>query len=257
MKALAHAAVLAVVVAALAGTARGRDDAAFTLAFDGHHAPATFASPNGLEHEGTFTTNDPRCASGTAADVAIAAATATARRRFTCSSGETFDALVGPLPFEHGGKGTWKIVGGTGSLAALRGLGRWTSVRTGGSDDDPMTITFTSDWTGVAADDVTPPTVAFAGAVAHRLSATRAQLALTLRVTDRTEPLTFAVTAEDPAQPATLLLRMTGTTTSTSVSASKRIHVVARTRSLRVTATVTDAVGNTRTTSARVRLPQK
>lgn len=257
MKALAHATVLAVAVATVAATAHGSGPTTFALTFDGRHAPAMFASPNGLEHEGAFSTNEPRCASGTAADIAIAAATATARRRFTCSGGETFDALITPLPFEHGGKGTWRIIGGTGELATLRGLGTWTSVRTGGSDENPLTITFTSTWTGVVAADAAAPAVSVAGTTAHRLSASRARLTARLEIADQTPPLKFSVTVVDPRRPDVPPLRWTGTTSATVVSTSRGIRIVRATRSLRLTGSVSDAVGNTQALSARVRLEPK
>jgi len=257
MKALAHAAVLTVAVATVVATAHGSGPADFTLTLDGRHAPATFASPNGLEHEGAFSTNEPRCASGTAVDIAIAAATATARRRFTCSDGNTFDALVTPLPFEHGGEGTWRIVGGTGDLATVRGLGTWTSVRTGGSDEHPLTITFTSTWTGVAASDAAAPAVSVARTAAHRLSASRARLTVRLELADQTPPLKFAVTVVDPQRPDVPLLRWAGTTSASARSRSTGIRVVPATRSLRLTGSVSDAVGNTRAISARIRLAAK
>jgi hypothetical protein len=254
MKALAHATVLAVAVTAAVATARGGGPPAFALTFDGRHAPATFASPNGLEHEGTFSTNEPRCSSGTAADIAIAAASATARRRFTCRNGDTFDALVTPLSFEHGGEGTWRIVGGTGDLASLRGLGTWTSVRTGGSDENPLTITFTSTWTGAAAADATAPVVSAVRTRALRLSGSRARLTVRLEIADQTPPLTFAVTVVDPHRPDVPLLRWTGTTSDGALSTSRGIRVMRATRTLRLTGSVSDAVGNTRALLVLVRL---
>src|SRR5690349_11701378 len=141
---------IAVVAVLSTGGAGVAAPASFQLVFDGKHQA-------NLLHEGTFTTSSSSCPTGTAEDVSIDENTLTATRQFTCAAGGSFTATVGPLPAEHGGAGTWRIVSGTGSLADLRGKGNFTSVRTGGDPNDPETITFRSTWTGVADLDATPP----------------------------------------------------------------------------------------------------
>jgi hypothetical protein len=145
----------------------------FELVFDGRHTPD-------LLHEGTFTTSPTFCSSGQAADVSVDSSTDTATRTFRCSGSGEFTARVTPLPAEHGGGGSWQIVGGSGAFANLRGKGRWRSIPLGGSSSDPATITFRSTWTGMVDFDVSPPTVAFSKATARKPKRPRGAYSLRL-----------------------------------------------------------------------------
>jgi len=91
----------------------------FQLVFDGIHVAATIPSPSGLQHQGPFTSNAPFCSEGSAVDVLFQGEGG--QRRFTCASGGDFVAQISSFPAEHGGSGSWSIIGGSGPLADLRG----------------------------------------------------------------------------------------------------------------------------------------
>jgi hypothetical protein len=101
------------------GALSGATPTSFQLTFEGRHIVASFPTPTGLAHVGTFTTNYSPCPSGTGADIAQSDQVAT--RLFVCDgSGATFTATVVPHLSEHGGVGSWQIISGTGPLASPR-----------------------------------------------------------------------------------------------------------------------------------------
>lgn len=251
--AMTAAALTAVV--AVAGRASATAGAVtFGLSFSGSHAKATFPSPNGLQHQGPFTSTDPRCPSGYAADTAIDARTATATRRFTCSNGDGFVARVEPLPAEHGGNGTWNIVAGTGALADLRGRGTWTSTLVSGSDDDPVTVTFTSNWQGKAADDAVGPAISVSRATAHRRTPVRATVKVALSLRDDTPPVRYDITLSDARPPGRVLFHQTAPTSGEPIRFSRAIRVRHTTRTLILAVSGIDDVGNRHATTRRLKL---
>jgi hypothetical protein len=255
----ATTAVLLGLLAAPAKEATARSGAVvnFGLVFNGSHAPATFPSPNGLMHQGPFTTADSRCPSGYAQDTAIHASTESAVRLFTCDSGDTFVARVAPLPAEHGGSGTWKIISGTGNLVALRGMGTWTSTLVSGDPADPSTVTFRSEWQGIAADDATAPTVAVTHIAARRRSARRGSLNVRLRVSDETTPVRYALTVRDAGPAKRVILRRAGSVSSGTIAISQTVRISRSTRRLILAVRSTDAVGNQRLTTRRIALRRR
>jgi hypothetical protein len=234
---------LAAIVAAAILATDGAGAAApvsFQLVFDGKHNAA-------LLHEGTFTTSSSSCSSGTAADVAIDEATLTATREFTCSSGASFTAKVGPLPAEHGGSGTWQIVSGTGQLADLRGEGTFTSVLLTGNPNDPETITFRSTWAGVSDLDATAPAVRVTHWSVKKLARPKRayKVRLALSLTDNGGgPVSYVLELADPKKPSNPFVVRLEKTSSGSVTRTFRIRVGKHTRRIRLKVDATDAVGN-------------
>ena len=140
----------------------GASPGQFELVFDGHHGPPMDTS---YRHEGTFTSSPPFCPSGTMADVAHYGENAD--RVSTCDDGSgTITLRVTALPAEHAvnGTGLWRITGGTGAYAALRGKGTWTTVPIGGE-----TARFISTSRGIADLDDQPPAITITRATAAKL----------------------------------------------------------------------------------------
>jgi hypothetical protein len=242
------AGVIAIVaVALMAAGGAGAKATAFELVFDGRHT--------GLMHEGTFTTSSEQCASGTASDVSVDAETAT--RQFNCVGGDGFKAKVSPLPSEHGGNGSWQIIGGTGALADLRGKGAFVSIRLSGNPNDPTSITFRSTWDGVADLDVTPPTIAFARATARKLTRSKStwdiHVGFVLRDNDE-DVVSYVLQIVHPRQPSIPLVYKLGQPTTGAVQLRLRLRVAKPTRVLQARLRATDAVGNATALTRTIRL---
>jgi len=235
---------VALALATVASVAAGADGArraptTFRLVFDGQHTPA-------LLHEGPFTTSASFCAAGHAADTNIEADTETAVRSFRCDgSADTFTARITPVPAEHGGNGGWRIVAGTGTLADLRGMGTWTSVRLGGTDDDPRTITYRSTWQGVVDFDAAPPAISVSRSTARKLKRPKGAFQLVFALSFD-EPagnaVSYELTVVDPA--TKLRTARTGETTTGKASVALRLRPAKRTRVLTVAVEATDPLGN-------------
>jgi hypothetical protein len=242
--------VVAVAVAATAAADGAKTvPAAFRLVFEGKHTPE-------LLHEGTFTTAASFCPSGSAADTSIDSNTETAVRTFRCSgSADAFTARVKPLPAEHGGSGSWQIVSGSGALADLRGKGTWTSVRLGGTTDDPATITFRSTWEGVTDYDASAPTIALSRSSAQRLRRPKGAYLVRFRLSFSEAAgnvVTYDVRVIDPRN-AHEVPKVGSTSTGT---ASFAIHVrpTRRTRILTIKVEATDPVGNAAHLATKLRI---
>jgi hypothetical protein len=231
------------------------------LVFDGEHAPASFETPSGLQHEGPFTSSSPFCPSGTAKDVA-SLGDDMATRMFTCNgSGAQFTARVGPLVGEHGGHGTWRIVDGTGVLADFRGMGTWQSIRTGGDPTDPSTIRFRATWQGVADMDAAPPTIALARATVQKLKrpAGTYRVNLRLAIADANgdangDAVSYTLSLTDARNPLEWLASKRGQTSTGTVSLAIRVKPAKMTRALRLKVDATDAVGNQASFTRSIRL---
>jgi hypothetical protein len=250
MRGAAVALLLVVGMACSGGAANGAPAAssAFELVFDGHHTRA-------LLHEGSFTSTASFCASGTAADITVDGSTDTAMRTFSCNGSDQFTARLGPLPAEHGGRGSWQIVEGRGRLADLRGKGTWTSVRVSGSSEDLASITFRSSWSGVVGFDVSPPTIALPRARAQKLRKPKRTyvVQLVVALTDAPgDPVSYEVTVIDTR--TALEVTKFGQTSTGQASLTVRVRPTAKTRTLRVKVLATDAVGNTAQFSKAIRI---
>ena len=221
----------------------------FQLVFDGRHNAQ-------LQHVGTFTTSASWCSSGSVAEVSIDSTTDTATRRFTCAGGGDFTATVRPLPAEHGGSGTWQIVGGTGPLANLRGKGTFASMLVAGHPDDPATIVFRSTWSGVADFDVDLPAVALKAAAVHKLKRPLGTytVRLALSLTDSGGGnVSYVLQIVDPKKPTRAFLFKFGQTAG-AVTGTYRIKVPTTMRTVRLKVDASDAVGNTAAFSRIIRL---
>jgi hypothetical protein len=242
-------AVAAVAVAVWIGGAGIAAPPSFQLVFDGRHNAQ-------LQHVGTFTTGASWCTSGSVAEISIDSTTDTATRRFTCAGGGDFTATVRPLPAEHGGSGTWQIVGGTGPLADLRGKGTFASALVSGHPDDPTTIVFRSTWSGVADFDVDPPTVALKAVVVHKLKRPVGTytLRLALSLTDSGGGrVAYVLQIVDPKKPTRAFIYKLGQTGG-DVTSTFRIKVPVTMRAVRLEVDASDAVGNTAAFSRMIRL---
>jgi hypothetical protein len=247
-----HALRIAVIAAAglcAAGGAGAAGPPAFHLVFDGSHNAA-------LLHQGTFTTTSTWCPSGTAADVSIEEATLTATRRFTCSGGGEFTALVRPLDAEHGGSGSWQIVSGSGALADLRGKGTFSSTRLTGDPGNPSSITFRSTWDGLADLDAAGPTVAVTSSSVKKTSVKATySVRLVLSLADSGGgSVTYTVEVTAPSKPNSPLVYKQATTALATVTSSFRVRLPATTRRLRVKLGATDPLGNTSSVAATIRV---
>jgi hypothetical protein len=247
-----HALRIASISAAALCAAGGAGAAAsptFHLVFDGRHDLS-------LLHQGTFTTSSALCPSGTAADVGIDDATLTATRRFTCSTGGAFTALVRPLDAEHGGSGSWQIVSGSGALVDLRGKGTFSSTRLTGDPGNPASLTFRSTWDGLADLDAAGPTVAVTSSSVKK---TRVNATYIVRLVLSLEdsgggPVTYTFEVTAPSKPASPLVFKQATTALATVTSSFRVKLPATTRRLRVKIGATDPLGNTSSVAATVRV---
>ena len=232
----------------------------FELTFVGWHEPDP-ASPAGFSHVGTFTASGGFCASGRVKTLSVTGYTpgnAQASRLLACEDGSgTATALVSPVQNEHGGIGTWRIVGGAGAYERLRGHGTFASVRTGGDPLDELTIDFRSAWTGTADLDDRAPTIGVSGAAAAKLrrptGAYTVKLALGLRDDVEGNPVSYTlrVTAGGVE-----LARKFGTAATTTLPLSLRIRPSARVKAVRLLLSAEDPVGNEATLSRSLRLPR-
>ena len=258
------AAVAAIGLAALIGmstvTALAARTAAhpFGLTFDGRHE-ADAESPVGFRHVGPFTASDPFCASGQARTLG-GTDTAPLTRLLICEDGSgTASAFFMPPDSEHGGSGTWRIVSGTGKYEKLRGHGRFTSVRTGGDPLDHGSITFRSEWTGLADLDDAPPAIAFASATAAKLRrpAGTYSIKLALALSDDTAENSVSYTLRVTTLSGIELARRFGTATTPTVSLTLRIRPQnARVKAVRLHLAGEDPIGNTQSLTRALRLPK-
>lgn len=232
-----------------AGRAAVAEPTAFQLVFDGAHNAE-------LLHQGTFTTSSPWCPSGSAVDISVDSGTDTARRRFSCVDGGEFIAELTPLPAEHGGSGSWRIVGGSGPLADLRGKGTFTSTRLAGNPQDPATITFRSVWDGATDLDTTGPAVRITGWSARKLPRPAGSFGvrLALALTDSGGPVSYTLQVVDPKRPARAFAYKLGRTTTGAATLTFRITVPKTIRVVRVEVDAEDAVGNQSAFAKAVRL---
>lgn len=252
---------LVLAVAATAAVARGSSAAptAFTLTLDGSHVPDP-GLPAGLRHEGPFTASAPFCPQGRAVDTKdvsdLPPVGLVVLRAFTCDDGTgSFTALL-PATGEHSGGGTWRIVDGTGKYATLRGMGRYSSTRLSGDPGDFFSITFRSTWTGTVDFDVDPPSIGLSGRTTKlRRPVGSYTVRIGLTVPNEAAGATLAYSVEVTAGNATLNGRV-GTTTSGKATLALRIKPARATRRVKVSAEVTDPVGNKSSSTRTVTLPR-
>jgi hypothetical protein len=164
-----------------------------------------------------------------------------------------------PPDSEHGGSGTWRIVSGTGKYEKLRGYGRFTSVRTGGDPLDHGSITFRSEWTGLADLDDAPPAIAFASATAAKLRrpAGTYSIKLALALSDDTAGNSVSYTLRVTTLRGIELARSSGTATTPTVPLTLRIRPQnPRVKAVGLHLVGEDPIGNAQSLILALRLPK-
>jgi hypothetical protein len=245
---LAAAATLAATLVASAGATA----TSFELVFDGRHVPATFLTPTGLVHAGTFTASGPVCGTGTAADVT---GPPVVLRRYACDDGSgTFTLQIDSELGEHDPPllGTWRIVDGSGAYEHLRGKGTFTAVATGGSILDFSSVTFTTTSTGVAGFDDVAPTLEVSRTTLKRVDGGSYRVAFALSARDDSNAVSYDLVVTAPNGNRLAIRSGTAGSGAASVPVSLRTRGG---RTLRVAVTVADALGNETTAVRKIRVP--
>ena len=245
---------LALGIDAVAAVPSNSPPTEFVLVFEGKHSPGVGLA--NLYHEGSFTATAPACASGHAADLPFVQEMAVLRE-FMCEDGSgSFTALLDPTIAEHGGPGVWKIIGGTGRYATLRGRGAFEGALLGGSPTDETGVTFRTIWTGVAAFDDVAPTISSVRTTAARLPRSQGMYLLRIAFSARDDLLANAVDYRVLASSdGTRLPFSEGRTTTGLVSIALRVRPPGRTRKVLLEIRATDPVGNDQWTVRSLRLP--
>jgi hypothetical protein len=250
-------AVLASMLVALAGGA-GAALSQFSLTFTGKHVadPSLLA---GLRHEGRFTASAPFCSAGSAVDTRhVQDPPLWVERTHTCDDGS--GSIVVSMPNvigEHGGRGSWQIIGGTGKYEELRGSGTYVGQRLSGDPADFVSISYQTTWKGVVDFDADPPVLT--------LSATVTKLNLPQRT--YAMRVTLLVSNEEPGERVNYSLIVQsrgqfvpggsrqGSTTSRRAAVTLRIMPPRTARTVRLSVRASDPVGNENITTRSVKLP--
>ena len=203
---------------------------------------------------GTFTAPPPLCPAGAWSDKRSRTTGKTffAFRMHTCADGsgtiemptQGDDARLGD------GSGTWRITGGTGAYANLRGKGTWT-----GKTETPQT--FTDTLTGVVDFDTVAPTGSVTS-TATRLRRPARAVRLRMRLQGADDQAGNAVTymLAVVASAGSSLARVSGTLPAGGVTVTRVVRPSRTAKRLIVELTLGDPVGNERVTRKTVRLPQ-
>jgi hypothetical protein len=266
----------ALVLAAPARTAAS----AFELTLEAEYLPPDFMTTEG----GTFRSRAPFCAGGTfVQDVVQFADYGVDRLQFTCDDG-TGSLAVGflPLSAQPAPGVAWRILDGSGSYAALRGIGtqRWEQLCDSCDLGKPIlwrgTLMGVVDWGAEPdwpedADTVAPtkpdqpedadtvaPTIAIASARAAKLlrpaGAYSIKVALALRDDVEGNPVSYRLRVATAR--GIELTRRFGTATTGAVSMTLRIRPPDGARLVRLQLTGVDPVGNAVSVRHALRLPR-
>lgn len=224
----------------------------FLLALDGVHSPEI--GPSNL----SFTATSPACAAGHGVDRELVEPMA-ARREYTCDDGSgSFTALVDPVVAEPRGVGVWRIVGGTGRYAKLRGQGTFESELVGGVLTDETTVAFRTTWVGVAAfDDVAPALHGFQATTAklrHPIGSYLLRISFSIRHDLDGSAVEYLVL---PSSGSYRLPFSQGSTSTGRVSVALEIHPPSNRRRIVLEIRATDAVGNRRTMVRSMKLSRQ
>jgi len=127
----------------------------FHLIFEGAH-DQSYGQANPLRRGG-FSAVAPVCAAGAGVDERYVHPDGVVREH-TCADGSgSFTAILSPAVAELGGAGEWRIVGGTGRYADLRGQGAFAGEFVSGSPSREETVSFRTTWTGLVGFDASAP----------------------------------------------------------------------------------------------------
>jgi hypothetical protein len=211
-----------------------------------------------LQHEGPFTASAPFCSAGYAVDVKhFFTQPPAALRRYTCSNGTgSITARLDAFPLEHevGGSGPWQILEGTGQYAKLRGKGTWKVRSVHGDPNEPATLTFQTGWDGVVDLDDVAPGIAISRVTVQKLRPKGTyRLLIVFSARDNTDgnAVKYRISLLDVYKE---IASNNGVTTSGPASVSMRVRPPRGTRSLKLTITASDPLGNERAASRHVRL---
>ena len=250
-------AVLAAAGAAVLGLWSVRATAAPTplvLTFEGGHFPDE-TLPGGLRHDGRFTASAPLCSAGRAYDVEhVVIEPLTVMRMHTCDDGSgTFTALMPTVRLEHEGRGSWRIVGGTGRYATLRGFGSYTGTLVSGDPFLFESVVFRTNWEGVIDFDADPPAIETFAVTASKLRSRPRTYTLRVRLAMRDTGMPVSYSADIWVKSSVVAFRR-ASTRSGQATITFRIRVPRTARTTRVVLTAQDALGNERKASRSVRL---
>jgi hypothetical protein len=243
--------IVAGIVFVLLTTGASAAPAPFSLTFDGVHVsdPTT---PFGLRHEGRFTAAAPFCPSGWAHDTRQIddGGQLTVWRVYECDDGTgSFTAFLPFVRSEHEGSGSWKVVEGTGRYAQLRGQGTYIGTHLSGDPNDFATVTYRAQWQGVVDFDADAPAIESLSASAQKRATRLPTYTLRVTVTGR-DASQIAYIVDVRAGKVPLGLKRVAATTGRAAT-TLRIRPPRAARSVRVSVTATDALGNGPATAAR------
>jgi hypothetical protein len=216
-----------------------------SLTFEGAHFVDP-AFPGGLRHDGRFTASAPFCPAGRAYDVRHFESDMglDVLRMHTCDDGSgTFTAFIPRVIEEHGGRGTWKIVDGTGRYETLRGFGTYTATRISGDPDVFETIVYRTNWQGTVDFDAAPPAVEAFTVTARKLRKRPRTYTLRIRVAARDTATPVRYTVDVRAGRALLAFKQRSSVSGQSTM-TFRIRLSRAVRTLRVELAAEDALGN-------------
>jgi hypothetical protein len=250
------------VVSALAASSAAQS---VELTIDGRHEPVPVSAdyPFGGRHTGAFTSRPPFCASGSLVDLQVVVsggAPVSNRRLFTCDDGTgTLTLSIFNPSAEHDRpfQSTWTILEGSGSFAGLRGTGTYRGEFLSGTPGDFLSVVFRSTLDGFADRDSVAPKIAIPSVRAIKLrrpaGAYAIRLALSLHDDVDGNAVSYTVTATGGRAE---LARAVGKTGG-SVSLTLRVRPAAtKVRSVLLTVTAADPVGNEARMARTVKLPR-
>jgi hypothetical protein len=249
--------VIALVTGGALVTGSGRaSPSAFELVMnDGFH---TLAEPAdrftlGFRHEGPFTSSAPFCASGYAVDVTLVPPIE--ERQFTCGDGSgTITArktiVQADALFTHE-EGTWSIVEGTGHYTILRGRGTSVLDTVSGDPVQHLTTRYNERWSGVIDFDATRPVLSISQASGRRLTRPAGAYNIRIAFTSRDQS---SVSYDLTLSGSGVFVHRAGPAASGKVSMAFRVRPRKSARTLRLTLSVQDPVGNETKTVRRLRL---
>lgn len=259
--------VAAITFGALGAVAAPLSARHFELVVDGKNdavVPPTVAFPMGMRHVGTFTATSPFCPSGTFEDLTNDYLNSFGdTRAYTCTDGSGTIVTEQETWYEHKlpYTSTWRILGGTGRYANLRGKGSFVGgpPLTGGGDDDPLGDTYRCTFRGLVDFDSTAPTIAVSSVKTTKLRRPAGSyllsLSLSLRDNVRGNVVAYEV-AVDPGDGGLYLAQGKGSTGRGRVAMTLRIKPSRGARTVRLDLRAEDPVGNIRDATRTLKLPR-
>jgi hypothetical protein len=254
-----------IAVGAVNGVAAPKTATPFELVVAGFNqqVPQSTDFPFGIRHAGTFTASSPFCASGTFADLTNDFLDSWVDSRlYTCADGsgtlttEQEDWFELKPPYTS----TWRILGGTGRYADLRGKGSFLGgPPLTGCPCDPLNVTYHSTFSGIVDFDVVGPTITVSKAKVTKLRRPPGSYSLRLRLAMRDNEEGSAIAymvAVEPAGGGLYLAQTTGSSPAGTVTTTLRIRPQKGARKILLHARAEDPLGNWRWVTRRLTLPR-